>query len=134
MIHINMITKIFKHAVIAFFIAISGSLVLVPAIASADFKSDACAGVTTVAGGATCTAGSGAKIAKIIKFVINILSVIVGFAAVLMIIISGFKFITAGGDASSVASARSTIMYAIIGLVVVAAAQAIVRYVLSKVK
>jgi hypothetical protein len=53
--------------------------------------------------------------------------------AVIMIIVGGLKYITSGGDSNNVSSAKSTIIYAIIGLVVVALAQFIVQFVLNKV-
>jgi cytochrome bd-type quinol oxidase subunit 2 len=76
--------------------------------------------------------GSGDKLTTIIKTVINILSVIVGVVAVVMIIFGGLKYITSGGDSSNVSSAKNTIIYAIVGLVIVALAQFIVRFVLDK--
>lgn len=72
------------------------------------------------------------KINDTIKLVINLLSFIVGVVAVIMIIIAGLKYITSGGDSNNVASAKNTILYAIIGLVIVALAQVIVRFVLQK--
>jgi hypothetical protein len=75
---------------------------------------------------------SGSKLTGIIKAVINIVSVIVGVVAVIMIIFGGLKYITSGGDSSNVSSAKNTIIYAIIGLVIVALAQFIVRFVLDK--
>ncbi len=70
---------------------------------------------------------------RIITTIINILSVVVGIVAVIMIIVGGFKFITSGGDSGKVTSARNTIIYAIIGLIIVALAQIIVKFVLTKV-
>ena len=66
--------------------------------------------------------------------VINIITVIVGIVAVVMIIVGGFKYITSGGDSNKVGSAKNTILYAIIGLIVVALAQFIVKFVLNKTK
>jgi len=61
------------------------------------------------------------------------LSVIVGVAAVIMIILSGLRYITSGGDASKVGAAKSSLIYALIGLVIVALAQVIVHFVFAKV-
>jgi len=58
--------------------------------------------------------------------------VIVGIAAVIMIIVGGFRYITSGGNDASVTSAKNTILYAVIGLIVVALSQLIVRFVLGK--
>ena len=49
-----------------------------------------------------------------------------------MIIVGGFKYITSGGNDGNVSTAKNTILYAVIGLVIVALAQIIVRYVLGK--
>ena len=72
------------------------------------------------------------KVNTLIRQIINIFSVIVGIVAVIMIIWGGLKYITSGGDSSNVTGAKNTILYAIIGLVIVALAQFIVRFVLSK--
>jgi hypothetical protein len=83
---------------------------------------------------ANCAAGdAGTRVNEIIKLVINIFSLIVGVIAVIMIIIGGLKYITSGGDSGNVSGAKNTIIYAVVGLVVVALAQFIVRFVLEKV-
>lgn len=63
--------------------------------------------------------------------IINILSVIIGVIAVIMIIFGGLRYITSGGDSTRVGNAKNTILYALIGLIIVALAQIIVRFVLS---
>lgn len=63
--------------------------------------------------------------------IVDILSVLVGIIAVIMIIFGGFRYITSGGDSSKVGSAKNTIIYAIVGLVIVAFAQFIVKFVLG---
>jgi uncharacterized membrane protein len=68
---------------------------------------------------------------SIIETVINVFSIVVGVVSVIMIIIGGLKYITSGGDSGNVSGAKNTILYAIIGLVVVALAQIIVRFVLD---
>jgi hypothetical protein len=72
------------------------------------------------------------RLNDVITNIVNVLSVIVGIVAVIMIIIGGFKYITSGGDSGSITSAKHTIIYAIVGLVVVALSQFIVRYVLDQ--
>jgi hypothetical protein len=68
-----------------------------------------------------------------IRNIINVLSAIVGVVAVIMIIVGGFRYITSGGDSAQIASAKNTLLYALIGLVIAALAQVIVRFVLTKV-
>lgn len=72
------------------------------------------------------------KINDIIRTVIDIFSLVVGIVSVIMIIIGGLKYITSGGDSGNVTGAKNTILYAVIGLVVVALAQFIVKFVLGK--
>jgi hypothetical protein len=72
------------------------------------------------------------SINNIVHTIVNILSALVGIVAVIMIIVGGFRYITSGGNDASVTAAKNTILYAIIGLVVVALAQIIVRFTLSK--
>jgi hypothetical protein len=77
--------------------------------------------------------GQGADAANhLVETVVNILSVIVGVLAVIMIIYAGFRYVTSGGREDAVKGAKNTILYAIIGLVVVALSQIIVHYVLSQ--
>jgi hypothetical protein len=68
-----------------------------------------------------------------VKKIINILSILVGAIAVIMIIFGGFRYVTSGGSDSSVSSAKNTILYAVIGLIIVALAQVIVHFVLNNI-
>lgn len=81
----------------------------------------------------TCNDTSGTdRVNSLIKQIINIISVIVGVVAVIMIIVGGFRYITSGGSTEKVTGAKNTILYALIGLIIVALAQIIVRFVLNK--
>lgn len=73
------------------------------------------------------------RVNSAIRLVINIFSLIVGVVSVIMIIIGGLKYITSGGESSNISGAKNTILYAIIGLIVVALAQVVVKFVLQKV-
>jgi hypothetical protein len=68
---------------------------------------------------------------SLVDDVINIFSWVVGVVSVIMIIFGGFKYITSGGDAGKVTSAKNTILYALVGLVIAALAQVIVLFVLG---
>jgi cytochrome bd-type quinol oxidase subunit 2 len=108
---------------------------VVPAtvFAQADLTDGLCQGIELQVGeGVECqTAGATNTINQTIVEVIDIFTLIVGIAAVIMIIIGGLKYITSGGDSGNVTGAKNTILYAVIGLVVVALAQVIVRFVLG---
>jgi cytochrome bd-type quinol oxidase subunit 2 len=64
---------------------------------------------------------------------LNLLSAIIGVVAVIVLIIGGFRYIVSGGDENGAKSARNTIVYALVGLVIVALAQIIVKFVLNNV-
>jgi len=99
--------------------------------AFADAKSEVCNAIG-VGAGRPCENGE-SRITRIIATVINLLSAIGGIIAVILIIIGGVKYMTSGGDSNSAANARNTILYAIVGLIIVVFAQVIVRFVLQQV-
>jgi len=110
---------------------IAGFAVLMPELAHAAPKDEICQGVGAVSTGG-CDAAQSTNIDSIIKFGINLFSVIIGIVAVIMLMTGGFKITSSGGDSSKVASGKSTILYAVIGLVIVAFAQSIVWFVLER--
>ena len=63
----------------------------------------------------------------------NIVLGIVGAIALLIITLSGFKFITSQGNPSETARAREAIIYAGIGLAVVILSGAIINFVIARV-
>jgi hypothetical protein len=75
---------------------------------------------------------AGKSLGSILTEVINIMSLLVGAICVIMIIVGGFKYVTSGGESNNVTGAKNTIVYAIVGLVIVALAQIIVHFVLSR--
>jgi hypothetical protein len=117
-------------------IVFSVSFLANPATVSAQSKAELCRGASLgfdANKNTDCNEGGPqGSIDKLIANIVNILSVIVGIVAVVMIIIGGFRYITSGGDSGSVSSAKNTVLYAIVGLIIVALAQVIVRFVLSK--
>lgn len=77
-----------------------------------------------------CSDGSGG-VTHLLQSIVNILSMIVGVIVVISIISGAFKYITSGGESSKVANAKSTITYALVGLVIIALAQFIIRFVVT---
>jgi hypothetical protein len=113
-------------------------MVAAPVAVSADINSALCEGTNAAANGGTqsgcaegATGSATAGIKHLAAQIVNIFSIIVGIVAVIFIIYGGFKYITSGGDSGNVTTAKNTIIYAIIGLVIVALAQFIVHYVLN---
>ncbi|MDB5183848.1 MAG: rane protein of unknown function [Candidatus Saccharibacteria bacterium] len=66
--------------------------------------------------------------------IINTLLIVLGMIAVIMIVIGGIRYTTSNGDSAQIKSAKDTILYAVVGLVVAIMAYAIVNFVLASVK
>jgi len=62
----------------------------------------------------------------------KIIAYITAFAAIIMIMVGGLRYITSSGDSNALKSARDTIIYSVIGLVVIVVAQALVTAVVSR--
>ncbi|MDB5164948.1 MAG: rane protein [Candidatus Saccharibacteria bacterium] len=139
-----MIQKI-KNIVLALVLPLTFALpvIAVPSVAFADVCGSGTIGSNIANGANSTTSGSLSggcqgdtslnenSIASIGKKVVTIFSYIVGVISILMIIYGGFRYITSGGDSGNVGNAKNTIIYALIGLIIVALAQAIVHFVLN---
>jgi len=66
---------------------------------------------------------------NIVGNVISVLAPIGGFLALIFLIVGGFRYITAQGDPKASASARSTITWAILGLVFLILAWLILQFI-----
>lgn len=95
--------------------------------------------------GGTYTLSGGAKSAQgtdtptdlfgtegMITKIINVLLFLIAAVSVVMLIIGGFRYIVSQGDSTKVTSAKNTILYAIIGLIVAILAYAIVNFVMGQ--
>ncbi len=78
--------------------------------------------------GANC-GDKGAGVNNIISTILNLLSTVAGVAAIIMVIVAGLRYSTSGGDSNKIAGAKSALMYALIGLAVVALSQVLVQFV-----
>jgi hypothetical protein len=110
-----------------------------PVFAQTGTKNVACGATGNITGadgnGGGCAVDTTAdtKVNNAVKFAIRIFQTIVGLISVFMIITGGLKYITSGGDSGGVSGAKNTILYAVIGLVVVALAEVVVQFVLNRV-
>ena len=68
---------------------------------------------------------------EIIQTIVRILLFLIGAISVIMIIIGGFRYVISQGDSGAVTSAKNTILYAVIGLIVAIFAWAIVDFVID---
>lgn len=94
------------------------------------FAAGACQTLT----GTDCSTGlpqsgaSSGNLQHLIQIALGILAVV----AVLIIVLGALSFVTTEGDPQKVSKARETIVYALIGLVIVVSAEVIVTFVLGK--
>lgn len=71
----------------------------------------------------------GADLNGLIGTVIGILLTIAALAAFIYLLIAGFQYITAGGDAAKATTARTGIINALIGIIIILVAYVVLRYV-----
>jgi hypothetical protein len=95
-----------------------------------------CTDVTAggIGNGAACAQPTGAAQnlfgdGSIFNTITNILLFLIGAVSVIMLIIGGVRYVVSGGDQGAVTSAKNTILYAIIGIVIAFLAFAAVRFV-----
>ena len=69
----------------------------------------------------------------LIRGIANILAFVTGLGAIITIIVGGFRYITANGNADQAKSARGAIIAAIIGIVIILLADTIIGFVLSRI-
>ena len=94
-------------------------------------KDDVCTGIKLATGESSLDCENTTEVSSLVSTIISILSWLLGIVAVIMIIIGSFKYIASGGDSGKVASAKNTIVYALIGLVLATLSQLLVRFVLN---
>lgn len=95
--------------------------------------------------GADCVNGAGSAVCNhgapndpltgndgALAHIANIVVYVAGVAAVIIIIVSGLRYLTSGGDSSATESAKKTIIGAVIGLAVIVLAKTIITYVVQK--
>ena len=66
-----------------------------------------------------------------IGLILNAVYIVVGIVAVIMIILGGISYATSQGDPAKVKKGKDTILYGIVGLVIVLMAFAITTFVLN---
>jgi hypothetical protein len=95
-------------------------------------KRQVCEGISGQVGGSCTGEAGGGSLLRVVDATLKILSWIAGIAAVIMIVVSGLKYITSGGDSGSIASAKQSLIYAIVGIAIVALAQSLVIFVTGR--
>jgi len=124
---------IFASLVVAAGMAMLSTTLLPQTTSAINFFGD---GVCQAHSNATACSGNGDHITGtggIILRAASLLSIVSGIAAVIAIIIAGITFVTADGDSGKISSAKNTIIYAVVGLIVIFLARAIVVFVVNNV-
>ena len=114
--------------ILAFAIAVFGTLAVVQPALAVDPNAETTKGLQ-----AAGDSGSG-SLSGSLRTISDILLFVLGAIAVIVIIIGGIRYATSGGDSGQVKSAKDTILYAVIGLVVAILAYAIVRFIIDNMK
>ena len=96
------------------------AVAIMPTVVLAQFTPGGGFGGSQVEEGNIGTVGAqtGQDIVDLIMALVNWFAWIVGLAAVVMGLYAGFLFITAGGDEKKVGSAKSILIYSVIGIIV----------------
>lgn len=68
---------------------------------------------------------------SLVKKIINTMLYAIGILSVIMLIFGGFRYVVSSGNKEAVSSAKNTILYAIVGLLVAIFAYAIIGFVLE---
>lgn len=128
------LTSLLASLSIVFSFAFASAPLAMAVSTQPDIINNLCAGANLQVGTNCKTGGnnSAQKISDIAHLIINTLSLVVGVVAVFMIIVGGLRYVTSGGSDTSVTGAKNTILYAVIGLIIVAMAQFIVRFILNR--
>lgn len=106
--------------------------VLVPSTASAACDTSTLSATT----GANCAQGNGQSTElfggadSLFTKITNAALFLIGAVSVIMLIYGGIRYTISGGDSGAVTSAKNTILYAIVGIVIALLAYAIVNFVL----
>ncbi len=84
-------------------------------------------GITAPTGTGLPTGSIAGSIGKIIKTIAGV----IGGLSILMIVIGGIMYISSGGDSSKAESAKNTVLYAVIGLIIALTAWIVVNTVIT---
>lgn len=102
------------------------------AFAQASPQESACVGAGGNWTGSECDMPGDGSLDGLFETITNALLFLVGAVSVIMLIVGGFKYVVSGGDSSKIESAKNTIIYAIVGIVVAVLAYAAVDFVIDQ--
>lgn len=115
-----------KIGLIALFVGVAG---VSASLASLNVSAQVDSGIKA----ATTSEMQDKRVDRTVGSFVDILMWVVGILSVVMIAWSGFRYITSAGDTSKLASAKNTLIYAVVGLIVAIMAYAIVTFVRNQI-
>lgn len=62
----------------------------------------------------------------------NIIAIIAGVAAVIFLVLAGIKYITSNGAPDQISKAKESIIYALVGLVMIAISRAVIGFIIGR--
>ncbi len=114
-------------------VIIAGSLAFVGLVGLAALPSSPASALNPadeITKGTTSAGASGQKPLEVrVRDVVNILLFIISAISVIMIILGGIRYVLSNGDSGQISSAKNTVLYAVIGLVIALLAYAIVNFI-----
>lgn len=128
----SIIKKISQGLMLVPALVLGLSFVTAPVYAAAE---DCNTSELSIESGADCAQGNKTPTSlfggegSVFQTVTNVLLFLVGAISVIMLIIGGIRYVISGGDQAQVTSAKNTILYAIVGIVVAFLAYAAVNFV-----
>ena len=125
-----------RKAVLAFALIVGLLFVPVTAANAAFDPTGAACSASGASDSPVCNQGSDNPLSGSNGLILKAFQIFLIFAAVIaviMIMLGGWAYITSQGEPQKLKGAKDTILYAIIGLVIAASAQAIISFVIKKV-
>lgn len=123
--------KVIKLTINALFTGLVLVIIPATALAATATQNQINQGINDAAGSNQTTSPE-TTLNSTVTHVVSVLTVVVGVIAVIMIIIAGLRYTASAGNPEAAKEAKNTILYAVIGLVIVAMAQIIVHFVLNR--
>lgn len=106
-------------------------ILVAPTVGAATAEEELCKGAGLKWEGGRCRNNQGGpSVEQTIQNVVNVITFLAGGIAVIMIVIGGLRYVLSNGEQAQLTSAKNTIIYACVGLVVIIVAYAIVSFVI----
>lgn len=124
--------KLYLGLISIFAVGMMATAMAAPSVGAVDLLKG-CSGVKDNSGVCSERKNGTKGVTNTVRNGINAAIYVLAIICVLMVILAGFLYTASTGDASRIQTAKNTLMYAIIGLVVAILSFAIVNFVIKKI-